>query len=121
MMHADWLSIVMQGSYNEIYVMDCTTLKFVYVNQAAQENLQYAVNELGLMTPLNIACGLSAEGDGPWHVDLREVLAVQARGLGVGRISISSHCSAHDADSFFSHRRSRGQDGRMVAYLGFLP
>jgi hypothetical protein len=66
-------------------------------------------------------CGLAAEGDGPWHVDLREVLAGQARGLGVGRISISSHCSAHDAGTFFSHRRSRGQDGRMVAYLGFLP
>jgi len=66
-------------------------------------------------------CGLPAPGDGPWHIDLREVLAGQARALGLGQISISSHCSAHDSGSFFSHRRSRGTDGRMVAYLGFLP
>jgi PAS domain S-box-containing protein len=62
MMHADWLSIVLQGSYNEIYVMDCTTLKFIHVNQAAQNNLQYEAIELGQMTPLNIACGLVSEG-----------------------------------------------------------
>jgi len=66
-------------------------------------------------------CGLPAPGDGPWHIDLREVLAGQARALGLGQVSISTLCSAHDSESFFSHRRSRGTDGRMVAYLGFLP
>jgi YfiH family protein len=52
------------------------------------------------------------------HVDLRNVLARQAHALGVREVSVSSWCSAHDRDRFFSHRASRGEDGRMVAYLG---
>ena len=66
-------------------------------------------------------CGLPAEGAGPWHVDLREVLAEQGRGLGICNISTSTWCSAHDRDRFYSHRASGGLDGRMVAYLGLLP
>ncbi|HEU5357900.1 MAG TPA: polyphenol oxidase family protein [Gemmatimonadales bacterium] len=62
--------------------------------------------------------GLRADGDGPWHVDLRERLAHQARAFGVREISISGWCSAHDRDRFFSHRASGGRDGRMVGYLG---
>jgi copper oxidase (laccase) domain-containing protein len=45
----------------------------------------------------------------------------QARSLGLREVSISQHCSAHDAALFFSHRASGGRDGRMVAYLGLLP
>ena len=63
-------------------------------------------------------CGLPAEGTGPWHFDLRAHLAAEARRLGVRRISVSGWCSAHDRSSFYSHRASRGSDGRMVAYLG---
>jgi polyphenol oxidase len=63
-------------------------------------------------------CGLPADGPGPWHLDLRHTLAEQATRLGIRQITISSHCSAHDRSSFYSHRASRGADGRMVAYLG---
>lgn len=66
-------------------------------------------------------CGLPADGAGPWYADLRGVLAGQARAIGIERTTTSPHCSAHDASTFFSHRRSRGKDGRMVAYLGILP
>jgi YfiH family protein len=66
-------------------------------------------------------CGLDTPGEGPWHLDLRQVLADQAAAIGINRVSISSYCSAHDEGLFFSHRRSRGTDGRMVAYLGILP
>jgi len=65
--------------------------------------------------------GLTANGDGPWHVDLRAVLAAQGRRLGISEISVSEWCSAHDADRFYSHRRSKGADGRMAAYLGAKP
>ncbi|MGB7211215.1 MAG: polyphenol oxidase family protein, partial [Gemmatimonadales bacterium] len=58
--------------------------------------------------------GLRADGDGPWHVDLRERLAHQAWAAGVREITISEWCSAHDNDRFFSHRASKGKDGRMV-------
>ena len=63
-------------------------------------------------------CGVPHAEPGPWHLDLRDVLAGQAADLGVGRITVSSWCSAHDRPSFYSHRASRGTDGRMVAYLG---
>ena len=63
-------------------------------------------------------CGLPVEGTGPWHLDLREILAEQAAGLGVRQVTRSSRCSAHDGPTFYSHRASRGADGRMAAYVG---
>jgi purine-nucleoside/S-methyl-5'-thioadenosine phosphorylase / adenosine deaminase len=65
-------------------------------------------------------CSVPADGAGPWHLDLRAVLADQARELGIGRVTTSTWCSAHDRTSFYSHRASGGRDGRMVAYLGML-
>lgn len=62
--------------------------------------------------------GEPVDGDGPWHLDLRSILARQARELGVREVTVSARCTAREADHFFSHRRSRGSDGRMVAYLG---
>jgi len=52
------------------------------------------------------------------RLDLRAVLARQARELGISAVTCSTWCSAHDRTSFFSHRASGGRDGRMVAYLG---
>jgi polyphenol oxidase len=63
-------------------------------------------------------CGLPSDGPGPWHLDLRRTLAEQGARLGIRRVSVSSRCSAHDRVSFYSHRASKGSDGRMVAYLG---
>ena len=65
-----------------------------------------------------IGCGRAAEGEGPWHLDLRDQLMEQARAAGLRTMTSSSWCSAHDNSSFFSHRGSGGRDGRMVAYLG---
>jgi PAS domain S-box-containing protein len=59
MMPAEWLPIVMQGSFSEIYVIDCATLRFLHVNRAAQENLQYAAHEFMDMTPMDIAQNLT--------------------------------------------------------------
>lgn len=52
------------------------------------------------------------------HLDLRAALVERARRLGLDRISVSSLCSAHQGDRFFSHRASGGRDGRMVAFIG---
>jgi len=65
------------------------------------------------------AFGLRGDGPGPWQLDLRERLARRALSLGIGQVSMSEWCSAHDRPGFYSHRASRGRDGRMVAYLGF--
>ena len=64
------------------------------------------------------AFGLPAEGGGPWHLDVRGELQRRAGRLGLGEVTTSAWCSAHDSSRFFSHRRSRGADGRMVAFLG---
>jgi purine-nucleoside/S-methyl-5'-thioadenosine phosphorylase / adenosine deaminase len=66
------------------------------------------------------ACGLLANGAGPWHLDLREQLMSQATSLGVKSVTHSAWCSAHDRPTFYSHRASGGTDGRMVAYTGIL-
>jgi hypothetical protein len=55
---------------------------------------------------------------GPANVDLRSILAGRARALGLSEVSISAYCTAHHNDRFFSHRKSKGSDGRLVAYLG---
>jgi len=56
--------------------------------------------------------------DRPAHIDLRAILAAQAAELGVGVVTVSPWCTAHDRAQFFSHRASGGADGRHVAYLG---
>ena len=55
----------------------------------------------------------------PTHVDLRSVLANHAAELGLGEVTVSTYCTAHDRDQFFSHRASGGRDGRLVAYAGW--
>ena len=55
---------------------------------------------------------------GQSHVDLRAILAQQAQACGIGEVTVSTACSAHENERFYSHRASGGRDGRMVAYLG---
>lgn len=58
-MQAEWLPIIMQGSFSEIYIVDCATLRFVQTNHAARKNLRYTAAELSRMTPLDLARNLS--------------------------------------------------------------
>lgn len=60
-MQAEWLPIVMQGSFSEIYVVDCESWQFVQTNQAARKNLHYTVAELSAMTPLDLARSVSRD------------------------------------------------------------
>lgn len=64
------------------------------------------------------AFGQAAPAGGKGPIDVRADLVAQAQALGIGEISVSEWCSAHDGGLFHSHRRSGGRDGRMVAYLG---
>lgn len=51
----------------------------------------------------------------PRHVDLRALLAEQARARGVRHLSASSFCTKEDNDRFYSHRA--GDAGRQVAVI----
>lgn len=59
MTSAEWLPIVMQGSFNEIYVVDSNNLRFLHANQAACKNLQYSAEQLANMTLTEIAPSLT--------------------------------------------------------------
>lgn len=84
MMQAEWLPIIMQGSFSEIYIVDCETLRYVHVNQTARKNLHYTATELLRMTPLDVACDLS-----------REVLENTLHPLRCGRAHRASLDTAH--------------------------
>ncbi|CAI2717610.1 MASE1 domain-containing protein [Nitrospina watsonii] len=46
---------ILEKSYNEIYLVDARTFRFVYVNEGARHNLGYSLKELQQYTPLDIA------------------------------------------------------------------
>lgn len=52
---------------------------------------------------------------GPRRVDLRDILAAQARKAGIARISVSEDCTRCDNDRFFSH--CAGDAGRALAVI----
>ncbi len=55
------LARILETTLNELYIIDAETLRFLFVNQAARQNLGYSVEELRLMTPLQIKPELTAE------------------------------------------------------------
>ncbi|MEF8817590.1 MAG: peptidoglycan editing factor PgeF [Salinibacter sp.] len=59
------------------------------------------------------------EADGRPHVDLKAALRRQLEGAGVPGAAIeeSSHCTLQDTDTFFSHRASEGDTGRMFGAI----
>jgi copper oxidase (laccase) domain-containing protein len=57
--------------------------------------------------------------DHPTPVDLRAVIADQARLRGVRRISVSASCTRCDNDRFFSHRA--GDEGRQLGVMVAAP
>jgi YfiH family protein len=66
-----------------------------------------------------VARAVRGEGaEGKVRLDLRAELVRRAERLGIGEVTVSTLCASCDAERFFSHRRSGGDSGRMVAYLG---
>ncbi len=64
------------------------------------------------------AAATGEAANGKRHLDLRSLVASRAEQLGIGRVTVSPWCTAHDHGTFYSHRSSAGADGRMAAYLG---
>jgi PAS domain S-box-containing protein len=111
MMHAEWLPIVMQGSFSEIYVIDCATLRFIQVSRAAQQNLQYSARELEQMTPMDISHNLSAEMmqqlvrpllDGHSRSVTKDTTHVRKDGTSYPLEMWVSHCASEKAPAFIA-------------------
>lgn len=54
-----WLLSVLDGSFSEIYFVDCKTKHFIHVNESAQRNLQYSMAQLEKMSLLDLAPNLT--------------------------------------------------------------
>ena len=67
------------------------------------------------------ACGISGKSDNKVYLDIRQLLFERACECGIRTISTSPFCSADSTGLFFSHRRSRGDPGRMMAFIGLWP
>ncbi|MCP8970233.1 peptidoglycan editing factor PgeF [Ectobacillus ponti] len=55
---------------------------------------------------------------GQYALDLKELNALICKQAGVHEILVSSRCTSCES-MFFSHRRDRGQTGRMLSFIGF--
>jgi len=55
------LGLIIDNSFNEVYVIDAETFKFTYLNQSALMNLGYSLTEMQTMTPHEINPHLSRQ------------------------------------------------------------
>jgi PAS domain S-box len=58
---AQWLSSIVESSLNEVIVFQPQTLRIVYANKCALDNLGYSLDELREMTPIQIKPEFSRE------------------------------------------------------------
>jgi PAS domain S-box-containing protein len=56
------LGRIIEASFNEIYIFDAATLKFLQVNRGARDNLGYTMDELRGLTPLDLKPSLDRTG-----------------------------------------------------------
>ncbi|MDH5763035.1 MAG: PAS domain S-box protein [Nitrospinota bacterium] len=54
---------VMDEAFNEIYIIDQRTFKFVQINKSAVQNIQYTMEEMSAMTPADISPDFSNPED----------------------------------------------------------
>jgi PAS domain S-box-containing protein len=54
-LQAEWLTAVLQGSFSEVYAIECDSLRLLYMNPAAHANLRYSPHMLANLTLLDIA------------------------------------------------------------------
>ncbi len=61
------------------------------------------------------------DGNGKYHLDLKEINAELLRRNGIKNIFVTDYCTSCSGDLFFSYRRDNGVTGRMVAGIMLLP
>lgn len=83
---------IFDESLNEIYVFDADTLQFTNVNKEAQRNIGYTMNELVLMTPMDIKPDLNRDD----FLKLIEPLLVDK----TGKIQFETHHKRKDGTSY---------------------
>jgi len=102
---ASSLARILETSLNEIYIFDAETLKFIFVNQGARDNLGYSMEEFCLMTPLHLKPEYTAETFGDLMEPLRSDKQTRLRFTTVHRRKDNSvyPVEVHLQHSFFEH------------------
>jgi PAS domain S-box-containing protein len=83
---------IMEEAFNEIYIMDQDTFKFIQVNKSALKNMQYTMTEMATLTPANISPDFTPEQLEPAFGPLREGIK--------DRIVIQSHHVRKDGSQY---------------------
>jgi polyphenol oxidase len=62
------------------------------------------------------------DADKKIFLDLKKVIFLELIGCGINKdnIEVASECTSCNPDLFFSHRRDKGQTGRMAAVMGLI-
>jgi len=110
-MQAEWLATVMQGSFSEIYAIDCDSLRLLYLNPAAHANLQYPQHRLAGMSLLDVAGNLD-------QASCRQILEPLYRD-GTAHITLDTTLTRHDGSRYpIELRLMRSSLGPAPVFIG---
>lgn len=121
--HAGWKGTVAEIVYktivkmNEEYGCDSKNMK-IYIGPCIGYDSFEVSEDVALQFPSTVK--KTIVGTNKWLVDLKMANKEQAIRAGVleNAIEISTYCTFKDENLFFSHRRDKGNTGRMVAVIG---
>ncbi len=121
--HAGWKGTVAEIVYKTIarmkkeYGSDSKDLK-IFIGPCIGYNHFEVSEDVAVQFPSSVK--KTIVGTNKWLVDLKSANRNQAIRAGVleNNIEVSSYCTYFDENLFFSHRRDKGNTGRMVAVIG---
>lgn len=121
--HAGWKGTVSEIVYKAILKMKmeygCSSgnLKIFIGPCIAYDHFEVS-EEVAIQFPSEVK--KTIVGTNKWLVDLKSANKEQAIRAGVSEknIEVSGYCTFRDENLFFSHRRDKGNTGRMVAVIG---
>lgn len=123
--HAGWRGVIagvvpnalreLQRVHNAVYLAAIGPC----ISACAFEVGPEVVEQFKSMFGTNAPVQSNGNGNGKGQVDLRRAIAMQLGqcGISIDRIDTTDRCTHRDIDEFFSHRRERGQTGRMAALI----
>ncbi|MEO8838773.1 MAG: hypothetical protein ABI351_08665, partial [Herbaspirillum sp.] len=97
---AEWLSVLMQGSFSEIYVVDCDSLNLVYLNVAARRNLQLPEYLLARMNLSTIADSTLLDACRQMHAQASNVVDEQPKSTPPISLTLETQFKRHDGNFY---------------------
>lgn len=103
MTNPEWLSLILQGSADEIYVLDSDSLRFLQASPTACLNLQYSESELSFLRWMDVIEGESAKSV---HAALQPLCRGEGAQTSMKVVHLRKDGSSYPADFRIFHDRS---------------